>query len=348
MKILIISGGEIPVPPIEYGGTERIAHNLCNSLMNRRFHINLLAGKGSKIYSGKTLNYRNYRFGTSFLGRCYSWIECQTQCMRLIQGVDLIHSFVCWPEHFYFLNKIKKPILYRQANTPKKSDFERIMKVNPSYGYLQCISNHQISQIEITDPKKAFVTYNCVDTDFFKKENINKEDFLLYLGRLNYEKGIDVAVRLSRESGVPLKIAGPVRLGEKGALKLFKESVEPFLSDHIEYVGSVNDLEKRSLLSKAKALIVPNRWDEPFGIMNIEALACGTPIIATNKGSLREIIIEGKTGILCDNYGELLDAIKNVDHLSEKCCRKDAEERFSLNTYIDQTEKIYKVILKGE
>ena len=99
------------------------------------------------------------------------------------------------------------------------------------------------------------------------------------------------------------------------------------------------------MLSKAKALIVPNRWDEPFGIMNIEALACGTPIIATNKGSLKEIIKEGKTGILCNNYGELLDAIENVDYLSEKWCRKDAEERFSLKTYIDQTENIYKLIL---
>ena len=348
MKILVICcGGNLPVPPIKYGGTERITHNLCNSLMNSGYYVNLLAGEGSKKYSGKTLNYESYRFGTSFLGRFYSWMEFQTQCMRLIQGVDLIHSFVYWPERLYFLNKTKKPIIYRQDNLPQKNDFQRIIKANPSYGYLQCISNDQRSKIEITDSQKAFVTHNCVDTNFFKKENVEKEDFLLYLGRLNYEKGIDIAVRLSQDSDIPLKIAGPVRSKEKDALKLFQERVEPFLSDHIEYLGSINDYEKRTLLSRAKALIVPNRWDEPFGIMNIEALACGTPIIATNKGSLREIIIEGKTGILCDNYGELLDAIRDVDHLSEKWCRKDAEERFSLETYINQTEKIYKLILKG-
>ena len=216
--------------------------------------------------------------------------------------------------------------------------------MNPSHGYFQCISKDQLSKVEINDEKKVFVTYNCVDTNFFKKENVNKENFLLYLGRLNYEKGIDIAVRLSQDSGVPLKIAGPVRYAEKGALKLFKERVEPFLSEHIEYLGSVNDFEKRTLLSKAKALLVPNRWDEPFGIMNIEALACGTPIIATNKGSLKEIVIKDKTGILCDGYGELLDAIKNIDYLSPKSCRADAEERFSLKTYINQTENIYKLI----
>ena len=343
MKILVI-GLSSPVPPVLYGGNERITHNLCNSLMSRDFCVNLLAGKGSQKYNGKTLNYEYYRFGSSILGRCFSWLEFQNQCIRLIQGVDLIHSFQYWPERFFFLNKIKKPILYRQGNKSEINDFERIIKVNPSYGYLQCISNDQISKINVTDPQKAFVTYNCVDTDFFKRENVKKENFLLYLGRLNYDKGIDIAVRLSRDSGVPLKIAGPVRPNEIGALKLFQERVEPFLSKHIEYLGSVNDYEKRILLSKAKALIVPNRWDEPFGIMNIEALACGTPIIATNKGSLKEIIIKEKTGILCDDYGELLDAIKSIDYLSERSCREDAEERFSLKAYMRQTENIYKLI----
>ena len=345
MKILVISGCDIAVPPINYGGSQRMAHNLCDSLSKRNFVVNLLAAEGSQVYSGKTLNYKCYRFGTSFLGRCYSWIEFQTQCMRLIRGVDLIHTFVHWPEQLYFLNKIKKPILYRQGNRPQRNDFQRIIKVNPTNGYLQCLSNDQISKIDITDPKKAFVTFNCVDTNFFKKENVEKENFLLYLGRLNYIKGIDIAVRLSRDSGVPLKIAGPIRPDEKEAFKLFKERVEPFLCEHIEYLGSVNDFQKRTLLSKAKALIVPNRWEEPFGIMNIESLACGTPIISTNKGSQKELIINGETGFLCNNYDQLLEAIKNVDLLSEKSCRKDAEERFSYETYIDQTEKIYQSIL---
>ena len=341
MKILVIAPAST-IPPLLYGGTERITHNLCYSLMNRKVSVNLLAGKGSQKYNGKTLNYQDYRFGTSFLGRCFSWIEFQT--LRLLNNVDLIHSFVEWPERLFFLNKIKKPIIFCHQNTCQINSFQRITKVNPSYGYLQCISHDQISKVHITDPQKAFVTYNCVDTDFFKRENVPKENFLLYLGRLNYDKGIDIAVRLSLESGVPLKIAGPVRDGEKGALKLFQERVEPFLSEHIEYLGSVNDFEKRTLLSKAKALIVPNRWDEPFGIMNIEALACGTPIIATNKGSLKEIIIQEKTGMLCDDYSELLDAIKGIDYLSERSCRADAEERFSLKAYMRQTENIYKLI----
>ena len=98
------------------------------------------------------------------------------------------------------------------------------------------------------------------------------------------------------------------------------------------------------MLSRSRALIVPNRWNEPFGIMNIEALACGTPIIATNKGSLKEIVKHNETGYLCDDYSDLLEGIKNIDFLSNNNCRIDACNRFSINKYIAETEKIYKKI----
>ena len=345
MKVLVISGSNIPVPPILYGGIERMVFNLCKGLSLNNFVVNLLAAHKSTHFNGKTNFYRIYRYGKSFLGRSINWAEFQYHSVLLLKDIDIIHSFFEWPELHFCLNKIKKPIIYCHQNPCQIDSFQRITKVNPSYGYLQCISHDQISKVHVTDPQKAFVTYNCVDTEFFKRENVEKENFMLYLGRLNYDKGIDIAVRLSRDSGVPLKIAGPIRTNEKDALKLFQEKVEPFLSEHIEYLGSVNDFEKRTLLSKAKALIVPNRWDEPFGIMNAEALSCGTPIIATNKGSLKEIILNEETGILCDDYGELLEAIKNVDYLSEKSCRADAVKRFSLKTYINQTEKIYNKIL---
>ena len=345
MKILVISGSDIPIPPVLYGGLERMVFNLCKGLSLNGCAINLLAANKSTRFNGKTNFYKKYRYGKYFFGRSINWAEFQFQSLRLLKDIDIIHSFFEWPELHFFLNKVKKPIIYCHQNPCQINSFKRIIKVNPFYGYLQCISNNQISKVEITDPQKAFVTYNCVDTDFFKREKVEKENFLLYLGRLNYDKGIDIAVRLSKDSGVPLKIAGPIRLEEKSALKLFKERVEPYLSDHIKYIGSINDLEKRTLLSKAKALIVPNRWEEPFGIMNAEALACGTPVIATNKGSLKEIILHEETGILCDDYGEMLEAIKNVDYLSEKSCRADALKRFSLKTYINQTEKIYNKII---
>ena len=340
MKILFLSQSDLRVPPLLYGGSERVLHYLCSSLAKRQYSINLLAGKDSKVYGGRTLNFVNYRFGTSLLGRCFSWLEFQTQCLRLIEGVDLIHSFSFWPERFFYLNKTKLPILYRQGNLPSSKDFKRIIKHKPRNGYLQCISNDQIKKIEVLDKNKAFVTHNCVDTDFFKPQPINRENFLLFLGRLNYNKGIDIAVRISRDTGIPLKIAGPVQKKEKFAKALYDEKVKPFLNDQIEHVGEVDDFQKRALLCRAKALIYPNRWDEPCGNVLIEALACGTPIIGTNKGCLKEMIIRNKTGILCNSYDNLLDASRNIDFLSNKDCRKDACDNFSVKKYIKETEEI--------
>ena len=210
---------------------------------------------------------------------------------------------------------------------------------------MQCVSDDQIKKIDIADRTKAFVTKNCVDTDFFMPQLVKRENFLLFLGRLNHSKGIDIAVSISKDTGIPLKIAGPVQEKDEFAEELYNEKVKPFLNDQIEHIGEVNDFQKRSLLSRAKGLIVPNRWDEPCGQVIIEALACGTPIIGTNKGSLKEMIIGNKTGILCNNYGELIDATRNIKFLSNKECRKDACNRFSLEKYTNDTEKIYQNIL---
>ena len=337
-----MSGWDMPVPPKLYDGVDRTAGHLCQQISNVNYKVNILAAKGSKIYTGKTLNYKNYRFGKSFLGRCLSWAEFQIQCIRLIKDVDIIQNFLPFPEHLTFLNKVNKPILHSHQNTGRPNTFIRMQKNNPYYSFLQCCSNDQMQKIIINDPTRVFLTYNCVDTNFFKPGNYKKENYLAYLGRLNFEKGIDIAVRLSLDSGIPLKIAGPIRPGEKGSKELYDEKVRPFLGEQIQHIGEINDEEKIPFISKAKALLFPNRWDEPFGIMNIEALACDISLIATNRGILREIVKNHQTGILFNNYEELRDAVKNVDYLDIDKFRNDALERFSTAKYLQDTLKIHK------
>jgi len=344
-KILVISVSDIPVPPKLYGGSQRITDHLCLNLSKNNYVVNLLAAKKSRKYNGITLNYLDYRFGSSLLGRCLSWAEFQIQCIRLSKEVDIIQSFVVWPEHHYFLNKINKPILYTHQNTGRKDDFTRISKTNSKNGYLQCISKDQLGKVRGYNPKKTFITYNCVDTKFFKPLSNPKKKYIAFLGRLNYEKGIDIAVKLSLDSGIPLKIAGPIKNEEKDAQILFDKKVKPFLGNLIEYLGEIDDYAKIPFLSNAQALLVPNRWDEPFGIMCIEALACGTPIIASNKGSLKEIIKNNRTGYLCNNYKEMLFALKNIKRLNNSECREDACNRFSVKKYIEDTLEIHNKIL---
>jgi len=128
-KILVISSCYLPVPPPLYGGLQRIVHHLCLNLSKNNYEVNLLSAKDSRQYNGKTLNYLEYRFGRSLLGRCFTWAEFQIQCIRLSKNIDIIQSFVVWPERLYFLNKINKPILYTNQNTGRPDDFERIVKI---------------------------------------------------------------------------------------------------------------------------------------------------------------------------------------------------------------------------
>ena len=344
MKVLIIAPPFIPIPPSLYGGIERMVYNLCYGLSAKGYEINLLAGENSLSFGGTTLYYKIYRYGKNIFGRIFNWVEFQSQSFRLIDNVDVIHSFVEWPELHFYLNKTKIPIIYNHQNPCYEDTFKRIVNKNRNFGYLQCISKNQMKDIQINSPKKTFMTYNCVDTSLFKPQLRKKEDFVMYLGRLNFNKGIDIAISLANDSKIPLLIAGPLRENEQRSKILFDEKVKPYLNSQIKYIGEINDQQKIKLLSRSRALIVPNRWNEPFGIMNIEALACGTPIIATNKGSLKEIVKHARTGYLCDDYKDLLEGMKNIDCLSNSDCRVDACKRFSIEKYINETEKIYKKI----
>ena len=344
MKVLVIAPPFIPIPPKLYGGIERMVYNLCYGLSLKGYEINLLAAKNSLSFGGNSSYYKIYRYGKNVFGRIFNWVEFQINTLKLIDHVDIIHSFVEWPELHFYLNKSNIPIIYSHHNPCYKDTFKRIINKNPNFGYLQCISNNQMKDIQINDFKKIFVTHNCVDTNLFKPNVERKDDFVMYLGRLNYNKGVDIAVNLAKDSKIPLLIAGPLRENEKEAKLIFEEKVKPYLNSQIQYIGEINDQEKINLLSKSRALIAPSRWNEPFGMMNIEALACGTPIIATNKGSLKEIVKHNETGYLCNDYSELLEGMKNIDCLSNSNCRIDACKRFSISKYIAETEKIYKNI----
>ena len=327
MRILLIADPILTVPPKNYGGTERIVDLYAKEFTRLGHKVNIMAAKGSNNYNG--ILYDHKAPSKKWFSRAYRKIKFQFQSLYASRNCDFIFNHGRF-DYLEFLLKTRKPIIQYQHN---KLDANQIKfmesKANKRFKLI-CVSKDQLSGFKTKFKTK--VIYNFVDTNFFSPQNFRKENYLAYLGRLNYEKGIDIAVKLSLDSGIPLKIAGVVKKEEKDAQKLFDEKVKPFLGDHIEYIGAVDDYKKIPFLAKAKALLVPNRWDEPFGIMNIEALACGTPIVATNKGSLKEIIINNKTGFLCDNYAEMLEAISNINYLDNAECRNDACRRFDVKT----------------
>lgn len=165
-----------------------------------------------------------------------------------------------------------------------------------------------------------------------------KDRYLLWIGRLNDEKGPQRAIAAALEADVPLVLAGPVQPGEE---QFFQAEVKPHIDDEkIRYIGEVGD-EKKKLYAGAAALLMPIRWPEPFGLVMTEAMACGTPVIAYPEGSAPEIVLDGETGFVVDSETEMADAIKRLDLIDPHRCRESASRRFDVTAVAAGYEAAY-------
>jgi len=332
MRITVIAEPWI-VPPLFYGGIERMCHLLCNGLASKGHSVNLLSSSHSKGYNALSFGYRAPT--TSFLDRAVCRINFSAKSFALSWNADVIYSFKFWPEYHTLINKIKVPVIYCQQNSAKENDLIRVINAKPSRGYMQAVSRDQISKLDIPDRNKLFIIHNAVNTDVIAPVVKPNSSYLAYLGRLNYDKGIDIAVKISLATGVPLKIAGVLRPHERAAQRLFEESILPYLGNHVQFIGPITDQQKSSFLGNAIALLMPNRWREPFGITMAEALAAGTPVIGTNIGSIPEVIDNNISGYVCDSFDELCNAVYQLNALKRETCREIALQRYSHSVYIN-------------
>ena len=166
-----------------------------------------------------------------------------------------------------------------------------------------------------------------------------KNDYLLFLGRITTVKGIIEAIETAKKSGLPLVIVAKVDPVDS---KFFKERVEPLLDGkQTRYVGEADNETKIEYLKKARALLFPILWEEPFGLVMVEALACGTPVIAFRRGSVPEIIEDGVNGFIVTSVDEMAAAVKKLPEISPRACRDSVEVRFALKRMVDEYEKLF-------
>ena len=342
MKICIISE-PWKLPTEYYGGTQRIVSLLCEGLIERGFEISLMAGKGTAYKTKKTIYYKNQ--STNLIDRAFRRLDFSIKSFMLAKDSDVIHTFKNWPNYHTIINKLNKPVIYSHQGVCKKDDFIVLKKCNPKNGYLWGVSNNQLSKLDNKEKNRIFMIPMALNTDIIKPVENPTRDYLAYIGRLNYDKGIDLAVKLSKMTGIKLKIAGEVREIEDNAKLLFKEKVEPFLGENIKFIGPINDQQKSDFLGNAKALLMLNRWDEPFGLTMAEALAAGTPIIGTNKGSIPEIIKEGENGFLCDSFQDMAQALKKLNTINSVNCRQTALNKYSKDVFINSILEMYEKVI---
>jgi glycosyltransferase involved in cell wall biosynthesis len=209
---------------------------------------------------------------------------------------------------------------------------------------LVAISADQASRAP-TGVRIARVIHHGIDLDTYqaRTDPAGSGGYLLCLARMSPTKGIDIAIRAARQAGRRLVIAAKMR--EPAEHAYYHNVVEPLLDGSITYVGEADTATKHDLLRRADALLNPIQWPEPFGLVMIEALACGTPVIATPNGAAPEIIIPGINGWLAGTPRELVDAINHTDGINRRQCRRDAVTRFSLQTMTRQHETLYQSVL---
>lgn len=202
------------------------------------------------------------------------------------------------------------------------------------------ISHHQASSA-IGVPI-AKVIHHGVDVAAFPAGR-GDGGYALFLGRMSPDKGVDVAIDAARGAGIPLVIAAKMREGPE--LAWFRDHIRPLLGGNVEFVGEVGGVDKLELLAGARCLLNPIRWPEPFGLVMIEALACGTPVVTTGCGAAPEIVDHGLTGFVCATRDDLIGALGAAGELDRSACRGTAKERFSAHRMVSDHVELYRQVL---
>ncbi|HEX8862871.1 MAG TPA: glycosyltransferase, partial [Actinomycetes bacterium] len=182
------------------------------------------------------------------------------------------------------------------------------------------------------------MVHNAIPVDDYPFQE-GKEDFCLFLGRVNPEKAPDLAIRAAREAGLPIVLAAKCSEPEEQAY--FEDRVKPLLGDDAEWFGQADNDQKQDLLARARCLVFPIQWNEPFGIVMVEAMACGTPVVALDRGSVPEVVVDGVTGYIRRDADQLPEAIGRVGELDPAACRRHVKERFDVPVMVSGYEQVY-------
>ena len=354
LKIAQVVSLQESVPPKGKNGLEFVVHYLTEELVKRGHEVTLFATENSKT-SARLVDVLPYPAAKR---RLFNWsatdysLAVMTKVAEMSQEFDVIHTHLGGGA-FYFANLIKTPIVETVHSPVRKIPKKYLLKKNIQSKYLKDNLERYKKSYHIfvskNQKKNAFfknnnlVVHNGIDLENFKFKE-KPEDYFLYLGYLTPNKGAHSAVKAARRARVKLKLAGSYRYCEK----YFAEEIEPYLKEgQIEYVGIVNPVQRNKLLGNAKAILVPLQWEEPFGLIMIEAMACGTPVIGFKKATIPEIVQHNKTGFIVKDFKEMAKAVRKIDQINRADCRTYVEKYFSVEKMVDGYEKVYEKAIEN-
>lgn len=346
MKIAQITNNLWKIPPKSGNATQLIVGQLTEELVKRRHEVTLYASGDSKTSArlvAVTPHCLNFDPCKKIKwDRTYDYALISKLC-QAAKKYDIIHSHL-GTEMAYFAPLIDTPVVTTLHDPLDQRPQDRILPLFAKTQYYVSISNDQRKPL----PNLNYIATVYHGTDIkslkFRKE---KGEYLAFLGRIGLAKGTDIAIRVARKAREKLIIAGFIHRNEEN-MRFWFDRIEPALRfDGISYIGPITHKQKSDFLRNAKALIFPTRpvWREPFGLVMIESMACGTPVIAFNYNSSPEIVVHGKTGFLVETEEEMVEAVRKIDQINREDCRKHVEKNFTIEKMVDNYEKVYKKIL---
>jgi glycosyltransferase involved in cell wall biosynthesis len=342
VKVAVLSPVWFPVPPTGYGGIEWVVSLLADGLVDAGHDVTLFASGDSRTKAELSSVYE--LAPSAEIGRAEYEVRHALGCFERAGEFDVIsdHS---GPPAAVIAGAVQTPTVHT-VHGPLGGEpgefYEQIARVAPRTGLISISMNQRAPRPDL--PWIANVP-NALDFSVYPVQP-RRGDYLLFLGRMNAEKGAHRAVAVAIEAGVPLKLAGKCR--EPAEKRYFEEFVGPHLHPgQIEYVGEVTHGEKVELLQDARATLFPIEWDEPFGLVMIESMACGTPVIATRWGAVPEVIEDGRSGIIVDDYRQMAAALPDADRLEPLELRRAAEERFARERMVDDYVAAFETAIAG-
>jgi glycosyltransferase involved in cell wall biosynthesis len=333
MRVAILAPVAWRTPPRHYGPWEQVASNITEGLVAKGLDVTLFA-TGDSITNGKldSVIKQGYEEDRSQDAKV---VECLhiSNLMEKVSGFDIIHN------NFDFLpltysGLIKTPMVTTIHGFSSQKIIPVYQKYNNTSHYVS-ISNSDRSPLL----NYAATIYNGIRVSDFEFQN-TPGHYLLYFGRIHHDKGTAEAIEIAIRSKKKLLIAGIIQDSN-----YFERKVKPFLSDQVVYVGEAGPEKRNELMQNALTLLHPINFDEPFGLSVAEAMLCGTPVIAFNRGSMSELILHEKTGFLVGSIDQAVEAVSNIGNIHRQQCRDWSMEQFSQEKMVEEYVKLYERVL---
>ncbi len=339
MKIAQIAPVWYPIPPTGYGGIELVVSLLTEGLVKNGHEVTIFASGDSHTTANLTSVFDEAP--SSKIGQVYPELYHCFQAYNIHEKFDLIHdhsgqigpvigSFISTPVHFTLHGPATDNALKLFGGLDKKVSFNSISEYQRN-----CFKG-----VNIID-----TVYNAIDINQYPF-NEDAEDYLLFLGRMSKEKGAHIAVKIANQ--LSMKLIMVTKINEPHERKYFVEAVQPLIRENVLILGEIDRKRKAELYGKAYCTLFPIQWPEPFGLVMVESMATGTPVVATRNGATPEVIEDKETGFIVDDIDEMIEAVKKVEKIDRNKCRQLVKQRFTSDIMVEEYEKLYQKIISDK